>query len=1784
MKKAYRSFLLFITFIILASCLISCRSLKDQFVPETEEFEISIADEINVYLGQSYKLSPNLTDKDGNTVESRFTFTSSSGKVSITSAGEVLINEIPTEEIFVTIYEKNTMTEKTVKLNVITSLTEVYGVLNSDGELPIEEQMAIYNNLVAFDVVTKPRDIDIKDYCDVKVQSDSGEETNAFVISYDGSKIYLKAVGLGNGKIVLTFNDGEKLFNTTEIDFEIKMSESALSDAILKNENKTLLSKEDIAQITTVVIDQSVTNISECSDFAALDTVVLNSNTLVPLVGATDKYCYRVKGAILGAYFLDSAWGELFSRIIPYESSYTERAVVYRSSKSIALSYEIVDGDFELNKLVFSGYVNSAWKNEAGEAVTDGDIALIEKNGIHLFAEWTANINQVVFDSNGGIGEMEPQKIATDASERLKPSAFAKKGYTLLGWSTSPDGEVVYEDQSSYTMGPSDSYTLYAVWVSNSNTLEFFANGGTGKMDSMRISTDDSVMLPSVSFSRAGYTFLGWSSSPDGAVVYEDQSSYTMGTNSKYTLYAVWYPIVNKLTLDSNNGTGDTLAIDEPTDREFNLPINSFVLNGYTFLGWSNVPNGTVLYTDGELYKMTADSEVVLYAIWEARLNKIVFDANGGEGTMAPDMLRTGESAQLSDCLYERIGYTFIGWSTTKTGSAEYENTATYYMGTDPEYILYAVWMPNENTLAFSANGGSGEMYSITLFTDESTVLPANTFVRAGYDFLGWSTSATGTVEYGDSESYTMGGSASAVLYAVWQARTNTLILNANNDGEASDRQIISKGTDEVFNLPQNTFVIPGYTFLGWSYKYDGSVNFTDQATYKMSHEESVTLYAVWQANSNEIIFSANLDGVVGTMQNQTIKTDATAKLNKCRFKKDGYTFLGWSTSPNGEVEIADGADYLMTSEPSRTLYAVWSKDSYTIRYVLGGGINGNDAVYAYDVESATITLGIPTRAGYTFIGWYTEPEMLTAIETIEHGSFGDIVLYAKWIVNTNKLYLDPNGGEGSIESIEIETNSKKYIPAINTIFYKNGYTFVGWSKTPSGEVVYSDNASYTMGTDAEYTLYAIWKRDTYTITYELDRGTNASNPTSYHVESDVVELLEPTKLGFTFLGWYTDPSMTSGRITAIESGSFGNLVLYAKWSANTYTVTFNPNGGEGTMSSQTMKSGEIQNLSENLFFRNDTHPTFLGWALTPNGRLVYTDGEAFRMEASDVTLYAIWSSNEYAITYVLDGGINSSENVSSYNSGNDEIPLYAPTKIGSEFVGWYTNSAFTNKIESIPENADPHLTLYAKWDPIEYIITAGDMQYVRHYGDEYGIPNLTKTGYNFDGWFYNGALVSETTPMLITADHELESSWSIRTYSISYSMGDWQKIGDNYPESFTIDSDLTLSSPTYKYYPEYNEFDAWYLDSEYTLPFNAEALLEDPYDITLYPKPVKALTVNYTSIESTPDVSAKRVIIDWSGVTTLDLSSYSRTESAGCLNKNIIEIYNTVEEIIFIGNSSKVYENLSLNIRSFGSGQVLNISFIDFNFNSYVDGALKPTSGNCDAILNINVEGTSKIASVAGSGSVIGKSDAKFTNDINFTGSGEINLTAGNGAKDSDGGVAIYAKYITLTSDVTVKAYGGAGGSGSDGDDGKDSSWWSATSGDGGNTGADGGNAIVLSGVIDDRLLGYTNLVAQGGRGGDGGDGGDGGRNKGWFSTGASGGDGGNGGVGGAGIVDSLGSKAQKAGAGGDGGDGGDGGKGLSKYGSDGDGGNGGVNGYGTTQESNTHSGQTGGTGTPGT
>ena len=156
-----------------------------------------------------------------------------------------------------------------------------------------------------------------------------------------------------------------------------------------------------------------------------------------------------------------------------------------------------------------------------------------------------------------------------------------------------------------------------------------------------------------------------------------------------------------------------------------------------------------------------------------------------------------------------------------------------------------------------------------------------------------------------------------------------------------------------------------------------------------------------------------------------------------------------------------------------------------------------------------------------------------------------------------------------------------------------------------------------------------------YYISYELNGGTNAASNPSTYIGGIGAELANPTRTGYTFEGWYgafdhfnsthyTLPVL----ITSISNTAIGNAKLSAKWTANTYNVVYNANGGSGSMSEQTFTYDEQQNLSANTFTNTDN--VFLGWNTAADGSgTSYSDGQGVKnltaTNGATVTLYAQW-------------------------------------------------------------------------------------------------------------------------------------------------------------------------------------------------------------------------------------------------------------------------------------------------------------------------------------------------------------------------------------------------------------------------------------------------------------------------------------------------------------------------------------------------------------------------------
>ena len=186
---------------------------------------------------------------------------------------------------------------------------------------------------------------------------------------------------------------------------------------------------------------------------------------------------------------------------------------------------------------------------------------------------------------------------------------------------------------------------------------------------------------------------------------------------------------------------------------------------------------------------------------------------------------------------------------------------------------------------------------------------------------------------------------------------------------------------------------------------------------------------------------------------------------------------------------------------------------------------------------------------------------------------------------------------------------------------------------------------------------------NTFLLTYELDGGV-VENPREY-CGDNTITLNNPTKKGYTFIGWTgTDLDGLTMNVT-ISAGSYGDRKYKTNWSPNQYTLTLNANGGNVNQT----KLVSDYDSSYILPIPTRDYYTFAGWY---NENTQYTDGTWIK--AADITLSAKWTPISYSIVYNLNGGINSNQNPVSFDIETSTITLSEPTKYGYKFLGWYSD------------------------------------------------------------------------------------------------------------------------------------------------------------------------------------------------------------------------------------------------------------------------------------------------------------------------------------------------------------------------------------------------------------------------------------------------------------------------------------------------------------------------------
>jgi len=949
----------------------------------------------------------------------------------------------------------------------------------------------------------------------------------------------------------------------------------------------------------------------------------------------------------------------------------------------------------------------------------------------------------VVFDTDGA-GEIDRQIIVRDQLAQ-KPVDPQKTGYTFAGWK---NGDEVWNFDKDTVK---KDITLTAQWIPNEYTVTLVADGATLKSESVNIAYMDTYAVLPTDVMKPGYTFMGWYTAETNGTLITAES--IMNLTEDHTLYASFRENQNKVVFDANGGTGEMGEFEMKTGEVAKLPYNTYSKAGYTFMGWSASATGEVILADHAEYTMGTDATYTLYAVWQININTLRFDANGGDGTMQELLMEYNTTQRLPTIGFTRAGYTFIGWSTSISGERMYEDKAEYTMGDKAEYVLYAQWKIKTNSLHFDANGGSGRMEAYSADYGAFFNLPENAFVKEGYVFVGWSTTRGGEPEYQDKQDYQMGAEPDYYLYAVWRGAANTFVFHAN-DGSDDVKSDFSIATDATDDLPRNTFKRPGYTFVGWSTSSNGEKDYDDGAAYTVSSPGEVHLYAVWQVVDYTISFESNGGSSVPPVSYNAETPDFDLPIPT----KIGYAFGGWYAQPN----LLGSATESITqgSYDNRTYYAKWIPAVYEITFDSNGGSEVD--LMNFTIESAGITLPTPTKQGYTFAGWYLNSDLSgEATAALTTGSYGNKHFYAKWTPVIYEITFDANGGD-VLNGIRytIESTDVLLPTAIRA-----GYAFAGWyeSATLSGDAVTAVSA----GSYGNKQFYAKWETVAYEITFNSNGGSDVDS-IPYDITGETIDLrgIVPEKTGYTFAGWFDNRELTGEALTAVTTGSYGNKTLYAKWTVDTYSIIFDPNGGDAV---DTI-TYTIETNSLTLPIPNKTGYAFTGW-FTPEGTLYETVPKG---STGNLDLRARWEIQTYQVTYEANEGTEIPPR--DYMVTTNTFYLPTTSRNGYQFLGWYDNAALTGEpVTTVERGSTGNKTFYAKWAIVSYTVSFDENGGVEIENISFtvesetiNLPTPTRTGYTFEGW-YMGNTRYRSIPGGTYRNIALTAHWTATPYTVTY-------------------------------------------------------------------------------------------------------------------------------------------------------------------------------------------------------------------------------------------------------------------------------------------------------------------------------------------------------------------------------------------------------------------------------
>ncbi len=1090
--------------------------------------------------------------------------------------------------------------------------------------------------------------------------------------------------------------------------------------------------------------------------------------------------------------------------------------------------------------LTFLGWFRGQADAEDAEAHLDRrytDADMMPSHNLSLYAGWKRPQFRCTFVAGEGATPVAPVE-GLHAGDHVAAPATSRENSILQGW-YQDEAMTVPWDFTSNRVTNSD-VTLYAKWVpSDPVTLRYHRADGTHieGLDE-QLYSGANVLLATAEdagvLGEEGSEFLGWSTVRDDSS-HLVPSAYVVDADTD--LYAVSQDVplpggptvrlMSNYPAKSDRAGSDVTLFEVPTTivndqvgvtadhvpSSAQVPAASGVT--YAFGGWNTAADASgTTYRAGDYMGVAGDTD--LFAVWleqypEDGLDHLAYVKNAGaddDKVSGGTDFTPGETYSNVTVAagFDRVGYEFVGWNTKADGTgAPYAPGAAYRL-TPEDDALYAQWRIKSFDVTYSYEGD---------VPPEPPALPAARSVtygegvavesapsQTGYTFSGWRTSDADVA----GGLFAMPGNPVSFV-GTWTINTHEVTYAYEGD-VPFDAPAVPAASTHAFATNVDIASAPtlaGYDFSGWRRGAVGAISFS-------MPDEDVRITGSWTPKRYSITFDSMGGSSVEPIE-RAYRSSVTAPAAPTR---RGYDFAGWfdpdghefsfpTTMPLGGAHLS--ARWTPRSDtPYVVSYFYQADGTYSVPEFIESregttdssvSITDDDKVsfyagYALDASRSDDWSGTVSADGTLNLSVYFKQQLTVSFTPGLHGTFETQTTEGlDWGANTPAPPASPSSDDP-------------------------GYSFVGWRSSNDGRTYPTESLPATVSGNVTYE--AMWSPNDYTLEYLFagDVPAGAMVPDSevvtYGTEATVASL--PADIdGYTFLGW----TIAGAPVEADSTFRMPSeaVAIIGTWSINSYTITFDSNGGS-----------DVDSISQN-YATAITRPDnparegheFVCWEDAETG---LPADVPTNMPAHDVRLRARWRTLSYQVSYAYDGTAPATAPAAPASTlkefASTVAVASAPTAAGYDFGGWSTTDAtvtagsFTMPARGVSFSGSwtirRHDVAYAYEGDVPE--DAQDLPAPATY--DYGAPVALAAepaavpGYTFSGWRVEGDPASDF--LMPDADVRVVGTWTIDDDSLTLDPNSTFATGDTAAVEGKTFSGVRVPDTGFAW--EHHEFVGW--------------------------------------------------------------------------------------------------------------------------------------------------------------------------------------------------------------------------------------------------------------------------------------------------------------------------------------------------------------------------------------